>query len=120
MPAVIKGTTIKVSFGSFIYTGYVAEDVTVSYPDGNKEVIKDADGATLAKIFMDPATKIDATVIVLAAGSIDPPTDGETVGLIPPTGSLTSFMSEGSTARHVPGATRLSLSLIKETSMTYT
>jgi len=119
MAAIQKGTTIKISFGSFAYTGYVAEDVTISYPNGNVEVLRDADGATMTKILMDPSTKIDATVLILTTGSIDPPVDGATVGLIPATGSLTSFMSLGSTARHVAGATRLSLSLIKETSMTY-
>lgn len=119
MAAVIKGTTIMISFGSFVYTGYVAESVTVTSPDGNKEEIRDADGAMMTKIFMDPSMKIEATVTILSTGSIAPPIDGATVGIIPPTGSLTSFMSEGSSATHTPGATKLSLSLIKETSMTY-
>lgn len=108
-----------VSFGSFAYTGYVAEDVTVSSPNGNVEIIKNADGATMTKIFMDPSLKIDATVVILAAGSITPPIDGATVGLIPPGGTLISFMSSGSSAKHSAGATRLSLSLIKEGSMSY-
>ena len=119
MALTIKGTTVSVGYGSLAYTGYVAEDLTVSYPDGNVEVIRDADGATMTKLFQDPAIKLDLTVVILATGSIDPPADGDTVGLIPATGSLTSFMSDGSSARHTAGATRLSLSLIKETSMTY-
>lgn len=119
MAATLKGMTVEVSFASFLYTGYVAEDVVLSYPNGNIEVIPDADGATMTKIFMDPGTKIEATVVILSAGSIDPPADGDAVGIDIPDGTLTTFMSEGSSARHVAGATRLSLSLIKETSMTY-
>jgi len=120
MSAIQEGTTLLISFGSFVYTGYVAEDVTVAYPNGNVEVIHDADGATMTKIFMDPTTKIDFTVVCLSSGSADPPIDGEAVGIVPPKGTLTTFMSEGSTSKHAAGATRLSLGLIGETSMTYT
>jgi len=120
MAATQKGTELKIGFGSFAYTGFVAEDVTVSYPDGNVEVIKNADGATMTKIFMDPAKKIEATVVVLSTASIDPPIDGATVTLTPPGGTSTAYMSMGSSSKHTAGATRLSLSLIKETSMTYT
>ena len=120
MSAIQKGTTLLISFGSFVYTGYVAEDVTVSYPDGNVEIIKNSDGATMTKIFMDPSTKIDATVVILSsAGVSDPPIDGAAVGIIPPKGTLTTFMSMGSSSKFAAGATRLSLSLIKESSMTY-
>ena len=110
-----------ISFGSFAYTGYIAEDVTVSYPDGNVEVLHDASGATITKIFMDPSFKLEATCIIIgASGSITPPIDGATVGLIPHAGSLTSFMSSGSSCKLAAGAARLSLSLIKESSMSYT
>jgi len=120
MAAIQKGTTLMVSFGSFVYTGYVAQDVTISYPNGNVEIIRNVDGATLTKIFMDPAFKLDATLVILdATGSINPPIDGATVGLIPHMGTITSFMSEGSSAGFSAGATRLALSVIKEDSMTY-
>lgn len=121
MAATQKGTTLLISFGSFVYTGYVAEAVTVSYPDGNVETIRNADGATMTKIFMDPATRIDLEVVCLGAGgSSDAPVDGAAVGIIPPKGTLTTFMSEGSSSSFSAGAVKLSLKLIKETSMTYT
>jgi len=119
MAAIIKGTTVEVGFGSWIYTGYVAEDVAFSYPEGNKEEIRDELGAMHTKILMDPGTKLDATVLILGTGSIDPPADGDAVSLTDPAGVLTTFMSEGSSARHIAGATRLSLSLLKEDSMEY-
>lgn len=121
MSATVKGTTLMISFGSFSYTGYVAQSVTVTYDDGNVEIIKDASGATMTKIFMDPFLKLDCDLIILGAtGSIVPPAKGATVGLIPTSGSLTSFMCDNGTCKHSPGAAILSLSLIKETSMTYT
>ena len=119
MAAVQKGTELSIGFGSFAYTGYVASDVTVTYPNGNVETIPDADGATMTKILMDPSAKIEADVVILAAGSIDPPIDGATVMLTPPSGASTSYMSEGSSAKHSVGATKLLLSLIAEDSMTY-
>jgi hypothetical protein len=116
-----KGTTLMISFGSFVYTGYIAQSVTVSYPDGNVEVLRNADGATVTKIFQDPSLKLDCDLIILgASGTIVPPVDGATVGLIPHSGTITSFMSLGSQAKFSSGATIMSLSLIKETSMTYT
>jgi len=120
MAATQKGTTLLVSFGSFVYTGYVAESVTVSYPNGNVETIRNADGATMTKIFMDPATRIDLEVVCLGAnGSSDAPADGAAVGIITPKGTLTTFMSDGSSASFTHGATKLSLKLLKEDSMTY-
>jgi hypothetical protein len=121
MTAVQKGTTLKIGLGSFVYTGYVASAVTVTYPNGNVEIHKDADGATMTKIFMDPSTKIEFDAVVLgASGSTDAPIDGAAVGVIPPKGTLTTFMSDGSSGSFGSGATRLSLKLIKEDSMTYT
>ena len=119
MAGVIKGTTVEIGMASLVYTGYVAEDANLSFPNDNEEVVRDGDGATHTKILMDPSTKLDMTVVVLSAGSIEPPADGDAVGVALPSGTLTTFMSKGSSARHIAGATRLSLSLIKETSMTY-
>ena len=118
MAAVQKGTTLAIGFGSLAYAGYVASDATVTHPDGNVEVIPDADGATMTKIFMDPGDKIEADFVV-STGGIDPPADGATVTLTPPSGASTSYMSEGSSAKHSVGATKLLLSLIAEDSMTY-
>ena len=119
MAAVIKGTTVEIGFGSLAYSGYVAESADHSFPSGNKEEIRDANGAMHTKILMDPITKLDLTVVILAAGSIEPPADGVAVSVALPSGTLTTFMSEGSSASHSAGATRLNLSLIKEDAMTY-
>jgi hypothetical protein len=117
MAATIKGTTLAISYGSFSFTGYVPEDVTLSFPDGNIEVVRDADGATMTKILQDPTQKLDITVVTTS--NITPPIQGAIVSLTPPQGTATSYYVESAEARFTSGATRLSLSLIKETSMTY-
>jgi len=118
MAAIQKGTTLKIGLGSFVYTGYVASNVTVTYPNGKVEVHEDADGATLTKIFMNPMTRIEFDLVVLgASGSTDAPIDGAAVGIIPPKGTLTTFMSDGSSGSFGPGATKMSLKLVLEDSM---
>lgn len=120
MAQIQKGTTVKVGFGSFSYTGYVPEDATLSYPNGNVEVIKDANGATQTIIAMDPAKQQDVTLIILAAGAIDPPIEQSIISLTPNWGAATSFRVLSASVKFVAGASRLSLSLIKEDSMSYT
>lgn len=118
MAATIKGTTLAISYGSFSFTGYVPEDITLSFPNGNVEVVHDKDGATMTKILQDPTQKLDITVVTTS--NITPPAQGEIVSLTPPQGTATSYFVESAEARFTSGATRLSLSLIKETSMSYT
>lgn len=119
MAAVLKGTTLKVSFASWAYTGFLAEDMTLSYPNGNVEVVRGENGETITKILMDPITKLDCT-LVISSGSITPPIVGAILSLTPPTGSATSFYVESAETKFAAGATRLSLSLVKEGSMSYT
>lgn len=114
MSAVQKGTTLKISFGGNTYTSAIAEEVTVSKPNGNVEVIRDEDGATLTKILMDPGTVISGTFVLEDAYDDDPPAEGDTVVI----GSVTGYC-QSAEMRHVAGATRLSISIIKEDSMTY-
>lgn len=114
MAAVQIGTKLKIGFGGNTYANTFAEDVTVSKPNGNVEVIKDEVGATLTKILMDPGTKISGTFVLADAASIDPPAEGDTVTI----GSVTGYC-ESAEAKFTAGATRLALTIIKEDSMTY-
>lgn len=121
MAATQVGTTLKISFGAFSYTGYVPQDCTVKKDDNNVEVIRDADGATFTKILMDPFKEVQFTCVILGAtGSIEPPAKGSTVTMTPPEGTSTAFYVEAASVASSPGAARLSLTLHKETSMTYT
>ena len=121
MAASQKSTTLMIAYGSFAYTGYVPESISYSKPNGNIEILHDADGATLTKILMDPSTKMTGTFLILgASGSIIPPAQGDTVTLTPPQGESTSFYCESAEVSSAAGANRLTLDLIAETSMTYT
>lgn len=121
MAAVQKGTTLMITYGSFAYTGYIPEDLTLSFGNSNIEVIRDEAGATKTKILMDPDQQIKGTFVILgASGSIVPPAVGASVGLTPPQGTLTTYYVVSADAKFAAGATRLTLDLIKETSVTYT
>jgi hypothetical protein len=121
MAATQKGTTLKITFGSYVYTGYVPENMTVSYPDGNVKVIRDADGATMTKILMDPGQRVTGTFVILgASGSVIPPIQGASVKLTPPTGTSTTYYCESAETAFSAEETKLTLTLIKEDSMTYT
>lgn len=119
MAGVIKGTTVKISFGDLAYTGYVAQDAELSFPNTNIEEVRDADGAMHSKILMDPSQRLSVTFVILATGSITPPSQGDTVTLTPPQGTSTAYYCESASTAFTAGATRLSLELVKETSMTY-
>jgi hypothetical protein len=121
MAAIVKGTTLMISFGSYVYTGYVPESMTVSFPNGNVKVIRDQHGATYAKLLMDPGTRVQGTFIIIGAtGSITPPIHGATVTLTPPTGTSTAFFCESAEVAFSAEESRLTLDLIKEDGMTYT
>jgi hypothetical protein len=121
MDATQKGTTLKIAFGSYVYTGYVPENISVSYPNGNIKVIRGANGETLTKILMDPGMQVTGSFIILGAtGSIIPPAQGATVTLTPPTGTSTAYYCESAETVFSAEETKLTLTLIKEDSMTYT
>jgi len=121
MAATQKGTTLMIAFGSLAYTGYVPQDATSAKPDANEEINRNADGATFNKILMDPTTEFSGTFIILGAtGSITPPAQGDTVTLTPPQGTSTAWYCRSASVAFAAGASRLSLDLVKEASMTYT
>ena len=120
MAATQLGTELKIAFGSFSYSGYVPESVTVSKPNLNIKTVKDANGATMTKILMDPAERINCTLIIASTGSITPPAEGSIVTLTPPAGTSTTYFCESAEVAHDEGESKLTLTLVKESSMTYT
>lgn len=121
MAATQKGTTLKIAFGSYVYTGYVPETMTVSYPNGNVKVIRNADGATMTKILMDPGMRVTGSFVILgASGSVIPPKEGDSITMTPPTGTSTTYYCESAETVFGEADTKLTLTLMKEDSMTYT
>lgn len=120
MAATQLGTELKIAFGSFSYTGYVPQDAELSFPELNEEVIRDGDGATHTRILQDPSQRLSITAVILSAsGSVTPPAHGDTVTLTPPQGTETKYMCDTASTSFTSGATRLSMELVKEDSMTY-
>ena len=118
MAATIKGTQVKISFGSLSYTGYIPQDFTWSKPNKNVEEVRNGDGATIAKIFMDGSTKVEGTFIINASGDIIPPADGTEVTITLPDNTQFKGLSIGSSVKFAAGATKLTLALEKEDALT--
>jgi hypothetical protein len=118
--AVQKGTTLKIAFGSFEYTGYVPEDgLTWKKPAGNVVEITDTNGAMMTKIIMDPRDEFSMSLIILDTGDITPPIQGATITITDPDGDSIACMVNDATVTFAREHTRLSLDLVKEGSMTY-
>lgn len=118
MAAVIKGTTYVVSFNSAALSNVTLTSVKTTKDDNNVELIQDADGATDALIYMDPYTKYEIEGVCTSAPTAV--AKGGTVTFTPPGGASTAFRCESYNVTHVAGATRVSITVIKEDSMTYT
>ena len=118
MAAVIKGTTYVVSFNSASLSNVTLTDVSVTKGDNNVELIQDADGATDALIYMDPFTEYKIQGVCTSAPTAV--AKGASVTFTPPGGASTVFRCESYEVQYAVGATRVSMTIIKEDSMTYT
>lgn len=117
-----QGTTLKVGFGSFSYTAaYIPEDgLTWKKSYGNIEEITDANGDMFTKILMDPRDEFGVTLILKGtAATIIPPAQGDTITITNPDGDSVVGMVRDATMTFARGATRLTLDIVKEESMTY-
>jgi len=113
------GTAYKIDFGSFSYTGYVPEDVSIE-ATGEQSEHTDVNGATDNVIVRNLGTRISGTFSILdATGSLTPPAQGSSVTITPPQGTSTVYRVESASVRSQRGIAQLSLTAIKEVSMTY-
>ena len=116
MAATQLGTDVKIGFGSNAYTGTLLESYTTEAVDGNVEEILDELGATETVVLMNPATQISFTAVILdSGGSLTPPAIGASI-----TVNSVVYRATSSSVSQVAGASRLSLTAIKENAMTYT
>lgn len=117
-----KGTPIKLGFGSFAYTGYLPEDgLRWKKTMGEKRTIKDVDALTITKVFADPRDEFEMDLIIMnTSGSTTPPQEGSTVSITDPGNTALNCMVESATVEFSRLGDKLTLSLVKEGSMTYT
>ena len=114
------GVEWKLGFGTAEYTGYQVEDVSVS-AESDEEVIKDTDGGTATIIDMDPRTVMSLTLLIKSTGSVVPPVKNSTVSLKGPSDvTVVNYRVQSPSVAFSRGVAKLSLGVIRETSMAAT
>lgn len=107
------GTTLKIGFGSNTYTGYIMEDFSTE-ATGEQDAIKDENNATTTILVSDLGTRISFNAIIKDAGSLTPPAQGDSITI-----NLVLYRVESASVKQSRKASMLSVTAIKETSMTY-
>ena len=122
------GTDVVIGFGEFAWTGYVAEDgLSWKRAYDASEIIKDQDGATRTKIRMDSYDELSGSFIIDdTAGTVTianaVPSEGDAVSINDPDTASTPVVFEvmEASVAMAAGAAKLTVTLRKEASMTYT
>jgi hypothetical protein len=108
------GTTLKIGFGTSVYTGYIMEEHTVE-ATGEQTVIKDEDAATVTILVSDLGQRRSFTAIIKnVGGSLTPPVQGADITI-----NSVVYRVESSNVKQTRGASMLTVSCIKEASMSY-
>lgn len=117
------GTDLEIGFAGFTWTGYTPED-GLTWKKGYKrtEEHMDTNGATRTKIRMDEYESVSATFVIDDATT---PyalvlTDGDVITVTPPGGTSSTWEVEEASTALAAGAMKITATLIKEVSMSYT
>jgi hypothetical protein len=117
------GTDLEIGFKSFSWTGYIPED-GMTWKKGYKrtEEHMDTNGATRTKIRMDEYESVSATFVIDLAQTPYAVvlTDGDVITVTPPGGTSSTWEVEEASTALAAGAIKLTATLIKEVSMSYT
>lgn len=108
------GTTLKIGFNSYVYSGYIMEGVSLE-PTGEQKIIKGEDNETQTILVSDLGTQISFTAIITGTGSLTPPAKGSIVTI-----NTVKYRCESSSVQMSREEARLQFTGIKEASMTYT
>ena len=108
-----KGETLKIGFGGNTYSGYIMQDFSAE-STGEQDVIKDEDNATVTILVSDLGEQIGFTAIIKDAGSITPPAIGSSITI-----NSVVYRVLSSSFKQTSKASELTVSAIKEDSMTY-
>jgi hypothetical protein len=108
------GTTLKIGFGGNVYTGYIMEDFTTE-ATGEQDIIQDENAATTTILISDLGTRKSFTALIKdTGGSLVPPVQGASITI-----DSVKYRCESSSVKQSRKASLLTLSVIKEVSMTY-
>lgn len=108
-----KGTSLKIGFAT-TWTNYIQQSMARS-ATGEQDVIKDEDNATTTVLVSDLGERIKVDAIVKSTGSLTPPAKGSTFAY----GGV-NYRVEDTEVTEVAGAAKVTVTAIKEASMTYT
>jgi len=121
----VNGDDVIIGFDGFSWSGYIPEDgLTYKQAYNNTETTTDTDGATRSKIYFDQYEEITVTVIV-----DDPGDDSEVTQIAqastasitaPGAGAPVVFEVQDATTTYAAGALKITATLRKEASITYT
>jgi 2-methylcitrate dehydratase PrpD len=117
------GDEVIIGFQSFVWTGYVAEDGLTWVNDyNNEEITTDQNGATRSKIRMDEYEELSGSFII-----DDPGNDtevisfkkGDVVSITTPDGDSEAWEIQTASTALAAGALKLTVTMRKEVSVTY-
>ena len=107
-----QGTEVEVGFGSYTLTGYIVEGATVK-TSADTEVIKDESNDTKTRLVSDKVKKVTLEMVVKK--DTVTPVGGDIL-----TVNSVKYYCEDVDLKHSRTATKITLNLTKEDSMTYT
>jgi len=117
------GDDVILGFGDLAISAYVAEDgLSWKKGYGSQEDTKDQNGATRSKIRMDVYEELSGTFILDdPTGTTKPPalTPGDVITVVPPDSASAVWEVQDATTALAAGATKLTMTIRKEASMTY-
>lgn len=120
-----SGEAVVIGFGDLSISGYFAEDgVTYEKSYDDTQVLKDQSGNTRTKVRMDPRKIISGTFMadLDSNNTVDGVTfeEGDTVSITDVAGETTVYEVQSASSAMAANALRITMTLIKEDSMTYT
>ncbi len=126
MAAIVqKGTSILIGYGGVSYSGYVLQSGSVEATGTQKEILN-TDNATMTVLVENLGVQytIEALILTATTGFTAPPAQGDSVTITqfnPQDGTPDNLICRcvNSSVALSPEEMRLSLTLIKEVSMTY-
>ena len=118
--AVQAGDAVIIGFQSFAWTAYVAEDgLTWTNGYNREETTMAQDGSTRSKIRMDEYEELSGSFILDSAASTKLFAPGDVVSITTPDGASESWEVQSASTALAAGALKLTITLRKEVSMTY-
>lgn len=107
------GTAVDIGFNSYTFTGYLMESMG-NESTGEQKVIKDEDNATYCILVEDKGRRLNFTAVVKSGSTPESIEQGDVI-----TVNSVNYRVESASVARTPEEARLSITCIKEDSVTY-